>query len=154
MMMQTKEQLLAHYARLDKPTSFIQYDVFYLGKNAGDDVLTPDKDGFAICGSSTQELMSGTTNVRILIRPNFEKRKVLKSLEKVKELLLKDAEYVVYANKLIEEESKYRKLHNDFKSLQKILAENNFNLQDAMAALNFGVKEQEPEDPFSDNLFL
>jgi len=150
--MKTKEQLLEHYAKHERPKSFIQIDVFCFEKNARDDVLRPDEDGFALCKLSTQELMSGVSAVRILIRPDVEKRDVLKSLEKAKDSVLRDETYETFAEELIVEESRCRKIQNNFKKLQQILAENNLNLQDARAALNFGVEEPEPEDSIFNGL--
>jgi hypothetical protein len=64
--MKTKDELLRHYAART-PKRFVQVDGFYW---PGGDMFA-DKDGFAIFGSETWELMVGA-DVRILIDPEAD----------------------------------------------------------------------------------
>lgn len=152
MQMKTKEQLLKHYARINIPNSFIQYDVSCFEKGAIDHALKPDPEGYATNYSSTQELMSGMADVRVLIRPGVEKERVVKSLDRIMNWISSDRGYEQHANEVAENEMKYRKLHKDLMRLQQVLAENNMNILDAKAALNFGVEEPEPEDSIFNSL--
>lgn len=65
------QEKLEHYAK--KPlTKFYQFDAFFDVK--GDDVMTPDKEGIALMGSITEELMNGC-GVRVLVRKDQPKDK-------------------------------------------------------------------------------
>lgn len=61
-----KEKKLEHYAERNL-TKFVQLDGFYLGRDGGDSVMSPDEDGDDCWFSDTQELMHGA-DVRILIK--------------------------------------------------------------------------------------
>lgn len=98
-MIRTKDLFFEHI----KSTNFIQLDAFYFVKSVRSDTLKPDKDGYAVYKDATEQAILDTTaDVRILIRPNVKKGKVLKYLEKVKTWIKNDEKYEEYANRLTE----------------------------------------------------
>jgi hypothetical protein len=71
----TKDELLNHYAART-PKRFLQFDGFYW---PGD--MCANKDGFAMCGGETWELMRGAP-VRILIDPEADRSIVYELLKR------------------------------------------------------------------------
>ena len=98
-MIRTKDLFFEH----NRSTNFIQLDAFYLEKSVRSDTIKPDKDGDAVYKDTTGRTSLDTTaDVRILIRPNVKKGKVLKYLEKVKTWIKNDGKYEEYASRLTE----------------------------------------------------
>ena len=71
---------LAHYASRE-PRSFLQLDAFYLPHNDDPD-LDADKDGDALMGGATIELMNGAS-VRVLLPHNADPKVVVRQLKKI-----------------------------------------------------------------------
>ena len=89
-----KAKLLEHYSQIE-PHMFRQYDGF-LGVPS-DDVMQPDDDGDALMGiMENWDLMTGNTDVRILIVPTTKKEDVLRLLEKLVEVIKKGYEPCEY----------------------------------------------------------
>lgn len=61
----TKGECLARYAERN-PKGFAQFDGWEFEPGTRDDVMHPDKDGFAVTGGGTTELMHGAS-VRVLV---------------------------------------------------------------------------------------
>jgi hypothetical protein len=82
-----KLEKLQHYASRDL-TRFTQYDVGL--HSSYDDMFPPDKDGDTLSGGRTDELMTGTYGVRVLITDGTSKTDALRALEKVRKWIEKD----------------------------------------------------------------
>jgi len=83
----SKLDLLKHYATKE-PQEFFQYDGFYTPPGEmPDSCCPPDEDGDWICCIDTCELMSGTTDVRVLISPSTDRDTALRQLKKIRELI-------------------------------------------------------------------
>ena len=78
-----KHECLDHYARLNKPHLFQQYDGF-CDFQLGDAVMGDgDADGDTIFATQTWELMTGGTNVRVLINTRTTVEEALRLLGKI-----------------------------------------------------------------------
>jgi hypothetical protein len=75
-----KEALLQKYAARE-PFEFVQYDGF--SDMYGDDLIRPDEDGDGITWTETKELMSGVSNVRVLIRKFEDPKLAVRLLRKL-----------------------------------------------------------------------
>ena len=84
----TKKKLLKHYATKE-PRLFIQYDVF-TGLSGNDSFVHPDQDRQAIMYGETYELMSGNTDVRVLLEPEVSKVDAVLALLKVVMLIQRE----------------------------------------------------------------
>ena len=81
-----KKIILKKY--LDKePTAFRQFDAFFWEPNSGDDFFPADEQGVASSGSNTFELMSGKSNVRVLVVPGSSKHQVIHALKNLIECI-------------------------------------------------------------------
>lgn len=67
---QRKSELLEKYEHRE-PTLFRQFDGFHM-PDGGDCAMTPDEDGVCLMGGNTYELMSGCSEVRVLIRDGVD----------------------------------------------------------------------------------
>ena len=83
----TKKRKLRHYFERD-PVKFIHFDFFREALKDG--VLGPDADGDSIIRLETIELMSGSSEVRILIKPDTPKEVASRALRKVSEWVEKE----------------------------------------------------------------
>jgi hypothetical protein len=78
-------------AYANKPiTGFVQFDGF--ANVSGDSVTHPDEDGDAAMAAETHELMSGVSEVRVLIRHDVSKEDALRLLEKLTHFIETDFE--------------------------------------------------------------
>ena len=80
-MRNTKEELLKSYATKN-PQPFIQFDCF-VGVTEGDDMVNPDIDGDSLFSATTYELMTGNYGVRVLVRPDINKKTLVRALSKI-----------------------------------------------------------------------
>ena len=56
--------------------------------------MRPDRDGDCMFAGNTQELMTGLTNVRVLITPETSQGDVLRALKKVRKWIKQDGLYL------------------------------------------------------------
>ena len=83
-----KKHVLKKYC--DRPaTIFKQFDAFLDGF---DDVVRPNKDGVALMGGDTVELMSGIAPVRVLVIPDSPKEKVIAALRGIADWIERDTQ--------------------------------------------------------------
>jgi hypothetical protein len=79
-----KEELLKRYAKR-KVNQFLRFDASVGGKpySDPDELSATDKDGDCITEGTTYELMNSPFIVRVLVRPNAEKKDVIRTLTKI-----------------------------------------------------------------------
>lgn len=88
-----KQKLLRHYAERD-PQSFYQLDAFT--QVAQDDVFGPDDEGDCVMCGVTQELMTGTYALRVLITSGTTKDEAVRLLSKVVDAIRSDVKERLY----------------------------------------------------------
>lgn len=112
--METKDELLKHYSTKE-PHLFYQMDGFFM-PDGGDDVMRSDDDGDCICSGETCELMTGYTNVRVLITPETDKRTAVRQLVKIIDWIKRDEAFMQTIRRKHETEKKTGVIFNMLKA--------------------------------------
>lgn len=132
MLIPTKAEILKHYGRLENPQAFIQLDTFY---HPEDSLLPEDADGLCPIVGVAYELMSGSYNVRILIRPDTTKDIAIKALRKAANWIEKD-DILSSQNKQIKTNEKQTKHKSQRKAaFCELLSKNGFSLDEVKTML-------------------
>jgi hypothetical protein len=116
-MAKSKEKLLQHYKH-KKPTLFVQYDGFNL-PNGGDYVMIPDQEGHCVMSRLTYELMSGMTDVRVLITPEASKETVIQLLRKIMDLIKENDSYRLEAKEELRKITKLKEIENEMQKISE-----------------------------------